>query len=190
MLARVVPPSGPALGGAGLALRGELPVQAIKHGVGTVVGTQSQNPASRMFDHAPSLEHDLLHHRLHAPPLGRMAQWRVFANERILTLPTAGCEDAAAMSGAACRERSCQFQGRRHPGLLAGSGAGPNPSGSSPGDAKSQGAVVCNVQQTQGQTTALNSRVRHQVKQVIDLYRASFKLATTTGPTERLGSVF
>ena len=73
------------LGRAGVTRRGELPVQAIKHGVGTVVGTQAQNPAPRMFDHAPRLEHDFLHHRLHAPPLGRVAQWRVFAGERVLT---------------------------------------------------------------------------------------------------------
>ena len=73
-----------ALGGAGFVLRCELPVQTLKHAVGTVIGPQPQNPATRMFDHAPGFEHDLLHHRLHAPPLGRMAQWRVFANERIL----------------------------------------------------------------------------------------------------------
>lgn len=47
------------LGCAGLALRGELSVQPFKHGVGTVIGTQPQNPAPRVFDHAPGLEHDL-----------------------------------------------------------------------------------------------------------------------------------
>jgi hypothetical protein len=36
----------------------------------------------------------------------------------------------------------------------------------------------------------LHARVRHQMTQVIDLYRASFKLATTKGSTGRLGSVF
>ena len=69
-------PSGPVLVGAGLALRGELSIQPLKHGVGTVIGAQPQDPAPRMFDHAPSLEHDLLHHRLHASALGRMAAWR------------------------------------------------------------------------------------------------------------------
>ena len=34
------------------------------------------------------------------------------------------------------------------------------------------------------------ARVRHQMTQVVDLYRASFKLATTKGSTGRLGSVF
>jgi hypothetical protein len=34
------------------------------------------------------------------------------------------------------------------------------------------------------------SRVRHQMTQVVDSYRASFKLATTKGSTERLESVF
>ena len=33
-------------------------------------------------------------------------------------------------------------------------------------------------------------RVRHQMTQVVDSYRASFKLATTKGSTERLESVF
>jgi hypothetical protein len=80
-----VQPSGAALGRAGVTLRGELSVQTLKHGVGTVIGTEPQDPAPGVFDHAPSLEHDFLHHRLHAPSLGRMAQWRVFANERILT---------------------------------------------------------------------------------------------------------
>jgi hypothetical protein len=37
---------------AGLALRGELPVQAFKHSVGTVIGTHPQNPAPRMLGHA------------------------------------------------------------------------------------------------------------------------------------------
>jgi uncharacterized SAM-binding protein YcdF (DUF218 family) len=37
---------------------------------------------------------------------------------------------------------------------------------------------------------ALFTRVRHQMTQVVDLYRASFKLATTEGSTGRLGSVF
>ena len=39
-------------GRAGLALRGELPVQAFKHCVGTVIGTQPQNPATRMLGQA------------------------------------------------------------------------------------------------------------------------------------------
>ena len=34
------------------------------------------------------------------------------------------------------------------------------------------------------------TRVRHQMTQVIDLYRASFKLATTKGSIERFASVF
>ena len=34
------------------------------------------------------------------------------------------------------------------------------------------------------------TRVRHQMTQVIDSYRARFKLATTKGSTGRLGSVF
>ena len=34
------------------------------------------------------------------------------------------------------------------------------------------------------------SRVRHQMTQVVDSYRARFKLATTKGSTGRLGSVF
>ena len=78
-----VQPSGAALGRAGVTLRGELSVQTLKHGVGTVIGTEPQDPAPGVFDHAPRLEHDFLHHRLHAPSLGRMAQWRVFANERV-----------------------------------------------------------------------------------------------------------
>jgi len=73
------------LGRAGLALRRELSIQPLKHGVGTVIGTEPQYPAPRVFDHASSLEHDLLHHRLHASALGRMAQWCVFASERVLT---------------------------------------------------------------------------------------------------------
>jgi TPR repeat protein len=36
----------------------------------------------------------------------------------------------------------------------------------------------------------LASRVRHQMTQVVDSYRACFKLATTRGSTGRLGSVF
>ena len=36
----------------------------------------------------------------------------------------------------------------------------------------------------------LGSRVRHQMTQVVDSYRARFKLATTKGSTGRLGSVF
>ena len=84
ILACGVPQPGPTLSRAGFALWGELPVQPLEHGVGTVVGTQPQDPAPGVFDHAPSLEHEFLHHRLHAPPLGRMAHWRVFANQRIL----------------------------------------------------------------------------------------------------------
>jgi zinc protease len=40
------------------------------------------------------------------------------------------------------------------------------------------------------QVVLLPTRVRHQMTQVIDLYRASFKLATTTGTFGRLESVF
>ena len=36
----------------------------------------------------------------------------------------------------------------------------------------------------------LDPRVRHQMTQVIDSYRARFKLATTKGSTGRLESVF
>ena len=36
----------------------------------------------------------------------------------------------------------------------------------------------------------LLTRVRHQMTQVVDSYRARFKLATTKGSTGRLGSVF
>ena len=36
----------------------------------------------------------------------------------------------------------------------------------------------------------LDPRVRHQMSQVIDSYRARFKLATTKGSTGRLESVF
>src|SRR3990167_1200530 len=68
MVARADPRSGPALGGAGLALRGELPVQPLKHGVGTVIGTQPQDPAPRVVDHAASPEHDLPHPPLSSPP--------------------------------------------------------------------------------------------------------------------------
>ena len=67
------------------ALGIELTVQTLKHGMGTVIGTQPQNPAPGVFDHAPGLEHDLLHHCLHTPPLGRMAQGCVFADECVLT---------------------------------------------------------------------------------------------------------
>ena len=88
VLACFVPPSAAAaLGRAGLALRGELFVQTFKHGVGTVICTQTQNPTPGVFDHAPSLEHDLLHHCLHAPPLGRMAQWCVSRRWRLLYMP-------------------------------------------------------------------------------------------------------
>ena len=83
-LACCVPP-GPVLGRAGFVRRAELFVQTLKHGVGTVIGAQPQNPAPGVFDNAPGLEHDLLHHRLHAPPLGRMAQGCVFADECVLT---------------------------------------------------------------------------------------------------------
>jgi hypothetical protein len=37
---------------------------------------------------------------------------------------------------------------------------------------------------------AAQARVRHQMTQVVDSYRARFKLATTKGSTERLESVF
>ena len=37
---------------------------------------------------------------------------------------------------------------------------------------------------------AQTTRVRHQMTQVVDSYRASLKLATTKGSTGRLGSVF
>jgi hypothetical protein len=81
MLARFVPPSGSTLGRASLALGGELFIQTFEHGVGAVIGTQAQNPASGVFDHATRLEHDFLHHRLHAPPaLGRMAHCRLDAS--------------------------------------------------------------------------------------------------------------
>jgi dimethylamine/trimethylamine dehydrogenase len=38
--------------------------------------------------------------------------------------------------------------------------------------------------------TDMTTRVRHQMTQVVDSYRARFKLATTKGSTGRLGSVF
>ena len=44
--------------------------------------------------------------------------------------------------------------------------------------------------QSQTQRPTVATRVRHQMTQVVDLYRASFKLATTKGSTGRLGSVF
>ena len=82
-LACCVPP-GAVLGRAGFVRWAELFVQTLKHGVGTVIGAQPQNPAPGVFDHAPGLEHDLLHQRLHTPPLGRMAQGCVFADECVL----------------------------------------------------------------------------------------------------------
>ncbi len=84
VLACCVPPLDPALGRAWLTFRGGLPIQANIDGVRAVISTHPKNPAARMFDHALSLEHDLLHHCLHAPPLCRMAQFRIFANERVL----------------------------------------------------------------------------------------------------------
>ena len=74
-----------ALGCAGLARRGELIVQPLKHRESTVVGTQFQYPVACMFDLTTSLEYDLLYHCLHASAHGRIAQWCVFANERVLT---------------------------------------------------------------------------------------------------------
>ena len=67
------------------ALGIELTVQPLKNGMGTFIGTQAQGPTPGMLDHAPRLEHDLLHHRLHTPPLGRMAQGCVLADECVLT---------------------------------------------------------------------------------------------------------
>ncbi len=88
MLAYVLLTASQALGRAGFALMGELFVQSLEHDVVTVIGTQPQNPATGVLDHASSLEHDLLHHRLHAPALGCMAQGCVFADERILANQT------------------------------------------------------------------------------------------------------
>ena len=85
-LACCVPP-GAVLGRAGFVRRAELFIQTLKHGMGTVIGAQPQNPAPGVFDHAPVLEHDLLHHRLHTPPLGRMAQGCVFVDKCVLTNP-------------------------------------------------------------------------------------------------------
>ena len=87
-LACFLSPSVPALGRAGFTLRGELRVQPLKHGVRTVIGAQAQHPTPRMLDHAPGLEHDFLHHRFHAPAFGCMAQWCVFANQRVLANQT------------------------------------------------------------------------------------------------------
>ena len=67
-----------------LALGSELTIQPLSHCIGIVVGTQTQNPTPRVLDHATRFEHDFLHHRLHAPSLGRMVQWRVLANQRLL----------------------------------------------------------------------------------------------------------
>ena len=83
-LAHSVPP-GQVLGRAGVVRKAELFVLTPKHGGGTFIGTQPQNPAPGMFDHAPGFEYDLLHHSPHAPLLGRMAQRIVFADECVLT---------------------------------------------------------------------------------------------------------
>jgi hypothetical protein len=68
--------SGPTLGRTDLAQRRELSVQTFKHRERAVIGTQSQDPAPHVFDHAP--------------PFGRMKQWHVFANQRILTYQAQG----------------------------------------------------------------------------------------------------
>ena len=52
----------------------ELPVVALKHRKATVALTQAQYPAPGMLDHAGSLEHHFLHHRLDASALGRVTQ--------------------------------------------------------------------------------------------------------------------
>ena len=79
-----MPPS-KVLARAGFVRRAESYLQTLKHGVGTVIGARPQNPASGVFDHAPGLANDVLHHRLRAPPLGSMAQGCVFADECVLT---------------------------------------------------------------------------------------------------------
>lgn len=63
-------------------------MQPLKYSVAAFVGPQIQDLAHCLFDHANVLEHELLHHPLHALPLGCTAQRCVFANERVLTNQT------------------------------------------------------------------------------------------------------
>ena len=62
-------PAGPLLDRTGLAPTGELPVQALKHGVGTVICPHTRDTMPRMFDHASGLEHDFQHDKSSQAPL-------------------------------------------------------------------------------------------------------------------------
>ncbi len=115
-LACCVPP-GPGLGRAGFVLRTKLFVKTLNLGEGTPISTQPQNSAPGMFDHAPGLERDLLHHYLHAPPVGRMAQGCVFADECVLTRQAqdvyalARASDGFCLGARVVHQKGVPFQG-------------------------------------------------------------------------------
>ena len=58
------------------------------------------------------------------------------------------------------------------------------------GMAPSNALLIDYAFQANNDASTFATRVRHQMTQVVDLYRASFKLATTKGSIGRLGSVF
>lgn len=62
----------------------ELPVMALKHSKTAIALSRAQNPASGVGHHARSLEHQLLHHCLDAPTLGRVTHRRIGLVEHVL----------------------------------------------------------------------------------------------------------
>lgn len=67
-----------------LSMGVQLLERTLKYWLRTVVRTQPQQPSPCVLDYTPDLQHQLLQHRLPAPALGRVANWRIFANEPVL----------------------------------------------------------------------------------------------------------
>ena len=62
----------------------ESAVMALKHGIATVTLSQTKKPAPGVLDHSCGLEHQILHHRLDAPTLGKMAHRRIRLVQSVL----------------------------------------------------------------------------------------------------------